>query len=399
MKTRWTLGLTAVAVVLMTALVMLNAGQDEADRRPAEPSVGGPDAAAVLPSSRSSTEPSAPHGDKREARAASPSDLPPSAGDEVRFDCAPAMRPWTETDMEAARTEDEALRARWLELLLPTEDPDLRFAAALLLDEEDPERLEVLWSAVEAGDERPLTLHRLLTTCLAQPAAPRCTDEKLVARAIAADPHNGAMWLAAAALRLSRNDPQAAREAMERAAAASTHREYFVDAVLAREQGLAATSELDYSERVVFAIALEATTPIPFTRLSRACDERAETNPLWRGTCAELGRSAARRAHTLLGRLLGLGLQWTAAKADGDAAESAAISEKLSALRALTRDDRRTEAETVLRYDDGVARAYVAEWRTRGEAAALSYIIREVERLKRIPGYDPCRDKTSARGQ
>lgn len=383
----------------MTSLVILDAGQDESARTPADPSVGGPDAAAVLPSSRPSDESSAPHGDKRGARAASPSGLPPSAGAEVRFDCAPAMRPWTETDMEATRAEDEALRARWLERLLPAEDPDLRLAAALLLDEQDPDRLELLWSAVEAGDERPLALHRLLTTCLAQPASRRCTGDELVSRAIAADPHNGAMWVAAAAWRLSRNQPRAAREAMERAAAASTHREYFVDAVLAREQGLAATSELDYSERVVFAIALEATTPIPFTRLSRACDERAETDPLWRGTCAQLGRSAARRAHTLLGRLLGLGLQWTAAKADGNASESAEISEKVSALSALTRDDRRTEAEIVLRYDDGVARAYVAEWRTRGETAALSYIIREVERLKRIPGYDPCRDKTSARGQ
>ncbi|WP_405242890.1 hypothetical protein [Lentisalinibacter salinarum] len=400
MSARRTLGWATATGLLLVVLGVLYAGRDEGASSRADPMVSGRETRATSPPSRLSGGLSIGGVKQRRLPSGAGSRPPDSRSSEIRFDCAqPAPQSWTEADMEAARAEGEALRARWLERLDAAEDPDLRLAAALFLDEDDPERLELLWSAVEAGDERPLTLHRLLTTCLAQPAAGRCADHRIVSRAIAADPHNGAMWVTAAAWRLGHDEPQAALEAMERAAAASTHREYFIDAVLVYEQGLAAASDLGYSERVPFAIALEAATPIPFTRLSRACSERVEADSVWRGTCAELGRSTARRAHTMLGQLLGLELRRMTAEAGGDGAESAEVSERVSELMALMRDDRRAEAETVRRNDDRFARAYLDEWRTRGEAAALRSMMEEVDRLKRIPGYDPCRGKAAPPGQ
>jgi len=279
-------------------------------------------------------------------------------------------------------------RARVLE---GSEDVALRLAAALITDKRSPEYLQRLLSVLALDPDNPLILERLLEACINRPESRVCEERGIVERAAEADGDNGEMWGAIAGYRASRGNTDGALQALRRGASAGTHREYFADVVRVIELGLAASAgSLSYVERVIEGIGWAAASTSPWLTAYSACRERVAADPLWRDACLDFARHLEERSQTVLNRAIGISLQAMIAEESGDEAGLAAVREREREYRNWRDEHLTTDGQIVLMGDERVLRQYLDEFDAHGELASLEYLREEVERLKRLPGYDPC---------
>lgn len=315
------------------------------------------------------------------------------------FACDPYPHDLPSEEGLAARLDrlqqESERRARALE---GSEDVELRLAAALITDKRSPEHLQRLLSALALDPDNPLTLERLLDACTNRPESRVCEERDIVERAAEADGDNGATWGAIAGYRASRGDTDGALQALRRGASTGTHREFFADVVRVIELGLAATAgDLSYVERVSEGIGRAAGFTSPWLTASSECRERAD--PLWLDACLDFARHLEEHSQTVLNRGIGIGLQATIAEQTGDEAALAAVRKRELDHRNWLDQHLNPDGQTVLRGDEGVLRQYLDEFDAHGELAALEFLHDEVERLKRLPGYDPCPAFISPPGQ
>lgn len=308
------------------------------------------------------------------------------------FACDPHPDDLPSGEDMAARLErhqqESERRARALE---GSADVELRLAAALLTDKASPEHLQRLLSALALDPDNPLILERLLDACINRPESRVCKERGVVERAAAADGSNGQMWGAIAGYHASRGDPEDTLEALRRAASAGEHREYFIDFIGVIELGLAAVAgDQSYGERIMEAMGRGASFSLPWLTAYYECRDRVADDPLWRDGCLEFARRLEASSRTLMGRSLGIGIQAMIAEETGDDEMLAAVNDRLESLDAWRKEHLATDGQTVLARDERVLRRYIDEWRSHGEIAAIAYVRGEVERLKRVPGYDPC---------
>jgi len=288
-------------------------------------------------------------------------------------------------------------RARALE---GSEDVELRLAAALITDKRSPEHLQRLLSALALDPDDPLILERLLDACINRPASRVCEERGVVERAAEADGDNGEMWGAIAGYRASRGDTDGALQALRRGASAGSHREYFADVVRVIELGLAATAgDLSYVDRVIEAIGWAAASTSPWLTAYAECRDRVVADPLWHDACLDFARHLEERSQTVLNRGIGIGLQAMIAEESGDEAALAAVREREREYRNWRVEHLTTDGQIVLMGDERVLRQYLDEFDAHGELASLEYLREEVERLKRLPGYDPCPAVISSSGE
>jgi len=298
----------------------------------------------------------------------------------------------------AVRHQQESeRRARALER---SEDVELRLAAALITDKRSPEHLQRLLPALALDPDNPLILERLLDACINRPESRVCEERGIVERAAEADGGNGEMWGAIAGYQASRGDTNGALQALRRGASAGTHREYFADMVRVIELGLAATAgNLSYAERVIEGIGWAAASTSPWLTAYSECRDRVAVAPLWRDACLEFARHLEERSQTVLNRGIGISLQAMIFEESGDAATLAAVRERELQSRYWRDQHLSTDGQIVLTGDERVLRQYLDEFDAHGEPAALVYLRDEVERLKRLPGYDPYPAAISPPGQ
>ncbi|WP_405227860.1 tetratricopeptide repeat protein [Lentisalinibacter sediminis] len=308
------------------------------------------------------------------------------------FACDPSPHDLPSAENMAARLErrqqESERRARALE---GPEDVDLRLAAALITEKRSPAHLQRLLSALALNPDHPLILERLLDACINRPDSRVCEEQGIVERAAAADGSNGQMWGAIAGYHASRGDEEDALEALRRAASAGEHREYLIDFIGVIERALAAVaSDQSYGQRVMEAMGWSASFSSPWLAAYYQCRDRVADDLLWRNSCRDFALRLEAGSRTLMGRGLGIGMQAMIAEGIGDEETLAAVNDRREALDTWREEHLTTDGEIVLTRDERVLRRYIDEWRSHGEIAAIAYVREEVERLKRIPGYDPC---------
>lgn len=317
-----------------------------------------------------------------------------------RFACdpRPAASPSGEdlaARLDRLRRESEA-RAQTLER---ADDVDLRLAGALLSvsDRAHPDYIQRLLSALALDPDHPLILERLLDACINDAESGVCARQDIAERAAQADGDNGEMWAAIAGYRASRGDVKGALAALRRAASAGTHRGYFVEFIRVMELGLAAAAgHLSYAERIGEALGRAAGFTVPYSPVVDECRARAGEDPLWHDVCLDFARHLERNGQTVMNRMMGIGMQILIAEETADGESLASASEREQESLAWLEEHSSADTQVVLANDERVLREYLQEFDAHGEPAALVYLRTEVERLKQIPGYDPCLPEASA---
>ena len=295
----------------------------------------------------------------------------------------------SETGTRLTEETLEQLTRDAIDVLSTSEDPEYLLAAALLdFDRDDANESKLLARAMAQLPKHPVALWHRLQHC----EAGGCNRDEIAMAAVAADPTNGMLWLEIARGRLQADDWAGAERALQRAIVSSRFDTYFYDYALLIERGLAASTNLDYSDRVVFGIGVAAAVAIPsFNEVLLACQSGENDAVVWVPLCDELGKSMHEHSRELISTMIGWGYRQVAAERAGDSAlvaslkkESEAVSERYS-FRQI-----RVGASALLENDPTVLRNYLDDFRTHGELAAIDRLVDAAERLRADETYDQC---------
>jgi len=295
----------------------------------------------------------------------------------------------SESDAGFAEKDLKEIAREAVEVLSASNDPEYLLAAALLdFDRDDKEESELLARALEQLPDHPVALWHRLQHCEAQ----SCDQDRIARTAVAADPTNGMLWLEIASGHLEAGDWPEAERAMRRAIASPRFDTYFNDYATLIERGLAASTDFDYPERVVFGIGVAAAVAIPsYGEVSRACQSDENDAVVWVPLCDELGKSMHNRSRELISTMIGWGYRGTAAKRAGDSALVASLDSQSDALveRYVYRQVR-VGATALLENDATVLRNYLDDFRAHGELGAIDRLVDVAVRLRADETYDQC---------
>lgn len=302
--------------------------------------------------------------------------------------------PGCEEQLEKRRARAEALELgnigqEAVAILQHSGDTEHVLAAALMSP--DRRQLQALLDRVLARDPGNRIAHwKNLENCHARGS--ECDRDSVEAAAIAADNANGLVWIDVAAARLREERWQEAEGALRRAAVAPRFDTYFMDYALLIERGLAATSEMDYTERMIAGIGYAAAGAIPaYGELTRRCSGEAEGYQIPVDTCFELGEQMARHSPELMSTLIGKSLQRVAATRRGDVHLAEALVREAQQLRhAVQRASAESGALVLLENDAAVLQRYVDMFLAHGEIRAAEHLVAEAQRLREDPDYDQC---------
>ena len=150
------------------------------------------------------------------------------------------------------------------------------------------------------------------------------------------------------------------------------------------ERGLAATSEMNYAERMFAGMGYAAATAIPaFGELSRRCSAEAEGYRLPADLCFEVGEQMAGNSRELLTTLIGKSVQRDAASRLGNEKLAAELErEKQETSDAALRDGADSGAWVLMQNDAAVMQRYVDTFLAHGEIRATEVAIAEARRLR-----------------
>ena len=235
-----------------------------------------------------------------------------------------------------------------------------------------------------------LILWNFLNTCERMPDAPICRDQNIEDRAIAVDSRNGQLWARIAGFRANRGDMPAALDALKNATAAPEFNEYWMENVELFERGLAAATNAPYRIRIIQALVMTAGSMINYNLIFEGCEAQAVDSAEWLQFCTLLGERLEHEGRTMLSTAIGLSLQKRMYSIAGDEENRAAADHRAKLRAKLWRDGNSEDALVLLSRDDKVLTDYISEWAVYGELRAFQFLRNEVQRLRNIPGYDPC---------
>lgn len=110
----------------------------------------------------------------------------------------------------------------------------------------------------------------------------------------------------------------------------------------------------------------------------------------WVLQCLRFGERLERDGRSVHSMVVGLRLQKEMHSISGDHEEEALLEERLGLTGAAFRGGLSKDSEVLLSRDERVLADYISESAAHGELRALQFLNNEVERLKNLPGYDPC---------
>jgi len=311
-------------------------------------------------------------------------------GDSSRFDCEP-FDPYGGLSDQERLLAWEKESAEIARRLSTSEDAEHLVVAAMLERLKDVHRaFELLVRASTLAPENPLVTWNLLRICsrTGDVCAGRLND--IESQAIAADAGNAALWASMASIRQRRGDDDRALNALRMAAGAPEYNAYFGEHLLLVDRALAAAADRSSMYRISAAWGYAAPGGAEI-HVFADCREQAETSVLWRDYCRQLGETMARHGRTYLHTSIGLSLQSRMYGIAGEAQQQQRIDERHAKLRQQYKRLSEWDFDGSLLRDESLLRAYTDVLVSSDELAALSFVEREVERLKSMPDYDPCR--------
>lgn len=219
-----------------------------------------------------------------------------------------------------------------------------------------------------------------------------CDRRAVEAAALAVDGANGLVWIGIASALMGDERWDEAELALRRAAVAPRFDSYFMEFALLIERGLAATSEMDYTERMVAGFGYSAATAIPgYSQMTRRCTGEADGYLLPADTCFELGEQMARYGTELLAVLIGMSVKRHAASRLGNEELARKLESDTRRIRDGVLQERvDSGAQALLQNDAALLRRYVDTFVAHGEIRATEALVAEARRLREDPGYDPC---------
>lgn len=271
--------------------------------------------------------------------------------------------------------------------LSATDDPGFLLAAALLnWDAED--RRQIFERALAANTQDPVALWYQLQNC-DEFGCDRSAVEEAVTTI---DESNGMAWLEIGSARIREGKWDEAEAALRRAAMSPRFDTYFIDTAMVVERGLAATTDLDYSDRIVWGIGIAAAVAIPaFGDVSSAC-QSDENDPLnWVDLCDDLGEQMSDVSRELITSMIGYGYRKAAASRSGDKAAFELLdNQRRRIYHGMMSDQAASGAQVLLQNDPSVMQDYVENFLAHGELTAMEMLIKDARRLRSDPDYDQC---------
>lgn len=179
---------------------------------------------------------------------------------------------------------------------------------------------------------------------------------------------------------------------MRQVAAANRYSLYFMQYTSLIERGLAATTDLGYSDRVVAGIGIGAAIAIPaLGEVSKACQSGDNDADVWIELCEEVGKRMVTNSDELITMMFGYGLRSGAAKRAGDVAVAESIEQEgKDRVNGLLREQAESGAQALMTNDPHVLQSYVENFLVHGEIGAMDRLIADARRLRADPGYDQC---------
>jgi len=266
-------------------------------------------------------------------------------------------------------------------------EPDF-LAAAALLTRDTQERQHLLKRALDMNPGHRVAAWDQLLNCQTND----CDRLSVEAAALAADGANGMIWFLIASDRIKNGQWADADLAMRQMAAAPRISLYFIEYATLVERGLAATTDLDYTERLFAGAGMAAAIAIPgLGDVSGACQSGQNDALVWIDLCREVGQRMSADGEDLLIASFGYGLRAAAAKRAGDVIEAEKIKrEGNDRINGLMRDQAETGAQALFSNDPKVLQSYVENYLAHGEIKAMENLVADARRLRADPLYDQC---------
>ncbi len=274
-----------------------------------------------------------------------------------------------------------------IQLEKSTNPEHLALAAKLKDKEQSNQAISLILRALDADAENPVLLWSFMEICGRSPDAPICSSQSIENRVIKADYGNGMFWARIAGNRMQDGDLPGGLTALRIASTAPQITWYWIEQIEMYERGMAASFDTSYANRVLLAIGLAATSVMPYSPIFNACRSQATVSAEWFSECLSFGERLERDEKTLMSLSIGVSLQKAMYEISGDEEKLANAETRLEESRKI----RSTPDESlVVTRDERVLADYLSQVAAYGEIEAIEYLQKEVERLKSLPGYDPC---------
>lgn len=296
----------------------------------------------------------------------------------------------TQEEIEARYAKQEEHFQDIAKQLTGSDDVEMVLAAALLLQGRGTTALDALQRASKLAPQSPLVAWNVLRTCRDGDRA-ECDLARVEANAIRADGDNGAVWMELAMLHLSQDHLDKAEHDVRSAIAAPRFDSYFIDHAQLIERALEAGGNSNYTERMIAGISFSAAMAVSYYKITEHCAKIDALDAVWVDLCQQIGEKMYADGRTLLDQAIGTSLVKIALRHTGDSTRI----EEATTREAEFREHYRAlippvEAQNLLGNDDAVLRRHVEDLATYGELVALTKLLAEVERLKKVDGYDQC---------
>ena len=255
----------------------------------------------------------------------------------------------------------------------------------------DESGLHRMVRALRSDPGNRLILWNLLQSCSQFPDAPLCLNHEIEDRAIEVDGSNGQLWSRIAGYRVERGDMQGALEALNKAVVSPRFSDYQMEHMGLFERGLAAAGNTPYRDRIVEAIGMQVALVSNELHITNGCTSMARESAEWLLQCLRLGERLEGEGNSLYSIGVGQNLQKKMYLVSGDNEKEALVVERMDTTRQYMTKGISEDGQVLLWRDDQVLAQYISEWATYGQIRAFSFLSNEVERLKNLDGYDPCR--------
>ena len=296
---------------------------------------------------------------------------------------APEEMDWTAEGIQAwAGAFNEQMRSLSLQLSVSSSAEHLHLAALL---EQDPVlRFELLDRAISSSPSDPFLVWGAVQICSGAVETTPCPLRDWEQLLIVLDGQNSESWVRVAANRYAAGDEDAALEAMRRASTAAETRAYWTETIEMTERGLAAGSDLPFTERADMAFRV-AGSKLPLYRdYLKMCRERSSQSVDWAYACLAYGELVENQGKSEMGVSMARSLQKIVLENMGEVGRAAEVQQRIQASR-------QANLESIRDYNPMVERlivskpvffsAYLAAIRLEGEQAARGRIAVEIERL------------------
>lgn len=290
------------------------------------------------------------------------------------------------TDEETGLADSrDRLRIAAVATLAASTDAEHLHAAAWLTDDES-ERLSLLTRATEINADDSFLLFSAVQSCRKAGIASGCPLETWQARLLELDRDNSIAWGEVAVNRYLAGDLDGARDALRQGAAAARTRQYWTDMILLIERGLAASTELGFSERALIAFGHGASRGGPsYNAINAMCQTDGAERMAWAYPCMAFAETVEAGSETYLGRIIMLHIQANALEVIGGPDARAAVDRRRVDLEAAFRssiDAADPLAQRLLFAEPGFFARFLATMRASGEIDAMAYADEEARRWR-----------------